>query len=52
MARKFHGRNKMGGAFKLKCSKCEAEAVGLRGHVDHQHKRCAHEKRGRWTTGS
>jgi hypothetical protein len=49
MARKFHGRNKMGGAYKLKCE-CGTEAVGLKGHVDHTHKRCPLKVRGRWRT--
>lgn len=52
MARKFKGRNAMGGAFKLVCKSCSAEAVGLKGHVDHQHKACNHEPRGRWQTNT
>jgi hypothetical protein len=45
-------------SMKIKCNKCEKEAVGLKGHIGKYHKKCSgrkptevkSEKCGKWVT--
>ena len=46
--RKYHGKNKMGGAYHLKCEACGQEVIGLKGHINHVHRRCKHDPKGKW----
>ena len=46
--RKYHGRNKMGVAYRLRCRVCGQESIGLKGHIDRTHRRCRSDPKGKW----